>query len=70
MNSNMPRCGTCKFRNELKVCTNDNLTEGYFRLDDIDDMLVYSYQEGGCFYVGENFGCVHHEEKQANNGEV
>ena len=71
MNSNIPRCGTCKYRNELKVCTNDNLTEGYGGSDnETDDMLVYSFQEGGWFSVGENFGCVHHEEKQSNNGEV
>ena len=67
MNSNIPRCGTCKYRNELKVCTNDKFTDGSSGSDnETDDMLVYSFQEGGWFSVGENFGCVHHEE--INNG--
>ncbi len=25
------------------------------------DTLVYSYTEGGSFWVGPDFGCVHHE---------
>ena len=28
------------------------------------DVMIYSYQEGGYFWVGPNFGCVHHEPKE------
>jgi hypothetical protein len=27
------------------------------------DHCVYSYSEGGSFWTGDNFGCVHHEAK-------
>ena len=40
---------------------------GYGNLEQKDpgteDHLVYDYYEGGDFWVGENFGCVHHESK-------
>jgi hypothetical protein len=28
-----------------------------------DDMLIYSYYEGGYFETGPDFGCVHHTQK-------
>ena len=39
------------------ICTSEKLGEDI--PDPEDDMLVYSYQEGGYFHVGQNFGCVH-----------
>lgn len=75
--SNYPKCKTCKFRNEDGDCTNEKISDNgeyhtYIceddedkieREDKIKDMLLYSYNEGGSFYVGEEFGCVHYEEK-------
>ena len=29
------------------------------------DRMVYSYDEGGDFWTGPEFGCVHHQEKQS-----
>ena len=29
------------------------------------DMLVYAYNEGGWFWTGPNFGCVHHKKGTA-----
>ena len=29
-------------------------------------MIIYPYFEGGCFYVGDNFGCVNFEQKENN----
>ena len=31
--------------------------------EEINDMLIYSYAEGGSFWVGPKFGCVHHKTK-------
>ena len=65
----MKRCKTCKWRKQIgmpwetPVCTNKNLCEDMRDEKGRKDQLVYSYQEGGCFHVGEDFGCVHHEEE-------
>jgi hypothetical protein len=63
--SNYPRCKTCKFRNEDWECDNAHINDytNWSDATEIHDMLVYSYREGGSFFVGEDFGCVHHEEK-------
>lgn len=62
----MERCGTCSHRNSEGHCKNPNLAEVYDNYDhsNQNNMLIYPYQEGGHFWVGENFGCVHHEIKQ------
>jgi hypothetical protein len=31
------------------------------------DMLIYEYSEGGGFWTGPDFGCVHHQVATANN---
>jgi hypothetical protein len=31
------------------------------------DMLIYEYLEGGGFWTGPDFGCVHHQAAAANN---
>jgi len=41
-------------------CCSDKITENYGRYQ--RDALVYEYNEGGEFWVGPEFGCVHHEE--------
>lgn len=40
------------------VCRNPKITEDYGQRT--DDMLVYPYNEGGWFWTGPDFGCVHH----------
>ena len=62
----MKRCKTCKYRDEEGVCTSVKITELYTWDSSVTDeqkkdMLIYSYEEGGYFWVGEEFGCVHHE---------
>jgi hypothetical protein len=58
-------CGTCKFRNKRGLCENKKIDEDhwYDKREKID-MLVYSYYEGGSFWVGEQFGCVHWAKKE------
>jgi hypothetical protein len=29
----------------------------------LNDTIEYSYDEGGCFEVGDNFGCIHFKKK-------
>lgn len=74
----MKRCKTCKWHQDsIKVwATRERCPEGCTCVcpkiceawDDEDkdyktDMLVYSYPEGGTFWTGDNFGCIHHEER-------
>jgi hypothetical protein len=63
----MNYCITCIYRNEEGFCNNEKLKEGYDTFDyigDKDDSLIYQYYEGGGgFWVGPNFGCIHHAEK-------
>ena len=57
----MSYCETCKYRNENGCCEHPKLREErYGTLETEDDELVYSYYEGGWFWVGPKFGCVHH----------
>lgn len=57
----MNYCETCKYRNENGWCEHPKLREErYGNLETEDDELVYSYYEGGWFWVGPKFGCVHH----------
>ena len=46
---------------EIRECKNEKMSEDYY--DAEQDGLYYSYQEGGTFYTGPKFGCVHHKEK-------
>lgn len=57
----MNRCITCGNRDTSGFCLSDKIREtDEFSDKQKVDMLVYSYNEGGGFYVGEKFGCVHH----------
>ncbi len=58
----MQRCATCRSRNSKGICTNPKLREPTGKTAEVDE-LVYSYDEGGTFYVGPEFGCVHHAPK-------
>ena len=59
----MNTCRTCKFRNADGKCINDKLDEDTGQSDEKrKDMLLYEYSEGGGFFVGESFGCVHHTQ--------
>lgn len=42
------------------TCKSDKLTEDWGQGHDAD-MLVYTYSEGGSFWTGPDFGCVHHQ---------
>ena len=66
----MRTCKTCKhwevvpenyFRGWLRECRSGKIHEEDSPTDDTDH-LVYPYYEGGAFYPGPDFGCVHHEE--------
>ena len=62
-------CKNCKWRDEGGFCVNEGkiYEDGYGRggrdSSTSDDCLIYSFYEGGDFWVGENFGCVHFKEK-------
>lgn len=55
-------CKNCKWRDEKEYCTNNKLRE-WDGNEEEEDELVYSFNEGGGFLVGKNFGCVHWEGK-------
>ena len=60
----MNYCETCKYRDERGRCTNKKLDEDYgYNDEEAIDMLLYDYMEGGGFWVGQKFGCVHYENK-------
>lgn len=66
----MNTCKTCKWHNDDidfrvaehggGVCTCPKLCEEYRVEDYASDQLVYSYSEGGSFWTGNDFGCVHY----------
>ena len=72
--SEYPRCKTCKFaESEVRdyeyimalLCNNtEKISEDYpnYKID--SDSLNYTTMRDGKFIVGENFGCIHHEEKE------
>lgn len=63
----MGYCKDCTFRNaenrkgNKSSCVCPKLTDDSYDSDEYnaDDSLVYSYDEGGVFYVGDKFGCIH-----------
>ena len=76
----MDRCKTCEHwapcssdtsfanrKNDEKaggICRSDKITEDHWGRHG-SDWLVYPYQEGGYFWTGPDFGCVHHEQAVA-----
>ena len=62
----MGRCKNCLFWDENHICNSEYLTEmGSAENDNLEDSLIYSYNEDGCFYTGKNFGCVHFKRKKS-----
>ncbi len=62
------RCKTCANRDEHGYCRSPKLAERLNQRDEDKesaDMMLYDYYEGGGFWVGPEFGCVHHTEKEA-----
>jgi hypothetical protein len=63
-------CKTCLFwmakdrtRCNLRICACPKITGDYLYASDHDDVLTYQYDEGGDFFTGPDFGCVHHADK-------
>lgn len=52
--------GSARLKAGGGMCGSEKLTENWGEHG--SDMLVYSYAEGGGFWTGPNFGCVHHQE--------
>lgn len=62
-NIKMERCQTCRFRHANGYCTSPKITEDCGHSEEESrDMLLHTYHEGGYFWVGPDFGCVHHEK--------
>lgn len=72
----MNRCKTCNHWTaqapyglpgdyQQRVCDSQKLMESFY--GDGSDTLHYSYVEGGWFYTGPEFGCVHHLEAQCQD---
>ena len=68
----MGYCKDCKFRDAedfqytnresgKRRCLSPKLTSDSYNNPEYsaDDSLIYAYDEGGGFYVGDLFGCVH-----------
>ena len=56
----MNTCGTCVFRSVDGWCDSTKLSDRRrLPANTKHDMLFYSYEEGGGFWVGKDFGCVH-----------
>ena len=77
--NNLPRCSTCAYwmtwaqryphrqrptHERGGYCLSRKIVEAGEEVQ-ADDMLVYSYSEGGDFWTGPDFGCVHHANKAA-----
>ena len=45
-------------------CVHPKLTEAGDDQSYTPDSLTYDYDEGGGFWTGDEFGCIHHEEKR------
>jgi hypothetical protein len=52
-------CSDCRFRDKQGYCRSDKMWEEGIAPDNRSDCVVYDYYEGGNFWVGPNFGCVH-----------
>lgn len=65
----MNTCDTCKYWKLMKgnyktpkfrhTCENEKIQEAWNEDNQDEDALMYSYTEGGAFYPGPKFGCIH-----------
>lgn len=66
-------CKNCKYLDKSLsngnkfACKNSKLTSDSYdnKEYNADDSLIYQFDEGGDFFVGENFGCIHFDENRA-----
>ena len=59
----MNHCKDCKLRAKDGYCESEHFIEGRYDPDDEHPAdVVYSYNEGGSFWVGPEFGCIHWEK--------
>jgi len=58
-------CRDCAWRDSAGECiNNDKIHEDDFEArSETSDHLIYSYDESGGFWVGQNFGCIHWKPK-------
>jgi len=64
-------CKDCKYRDNDGYCQSDKIDEDYgLSVEEKADMLLYDYMEGGAFWVGEDFGCVHFESNSLRSKAV
>jgi hypothetical protein len=59
-------CSSCKWRINNNCSNAEKIKEKEFLLTQNEeniDKLIYSFDDGGSFQVGPNFGCIHHEVK-------
>jgi hypothetical protein len=70
----MSTCKDCGWRDAEKICNNPHIIEpmdhqcgkGGLSREEMpkkEDCLVYSYDEGGWFEAGDNFGCIYFKDK-------
>ena len=64
------KCADCEYRDEQgyclhpKICEGGGYVGGERERPENQDQMIYDYDEGGSFWVGPNFGCVHFKEKE------
>jgi len=68
-------CKDCNFwvfdkYNNAHQCTNPKIEDGFDFKDQVADGLQYEYLEGGSFFPGPMFGCVHFETGKLYEGTV
>lgn len=62
--TNIGFCSECQYRDITGHCQSKKLDEDIGYNNDIkDNMLLYDYTEGGGFWVGPHFGCIHFTHK-------
>jgi len=57
----MNTCEYCDWRNKKGFCENPNFSDDF--TEKKDNMLIYTIYEGGAFWVGKDFGCIHFTDK-------
>ena len=71
----MNTCQSCAYWNKnetpyngqeyiIRQCENEKLQEGIYLEHQQEDALYYTYEEGGRFYTGPSFGCIHHTKRE------
>ena len=65
-------CKDCEYWKTLngnkKYCKSPKFTDDFYP-EIADDMLAYEYSEGGLFFTGQLFGCLHFKKKDEAENE-